>query len=60
MWFEKPSQKLTENITERTPQRDNMAYGSHQGDENWAKILGKWHAGGLTSILWKTKGVNPG
>lgn len=41
MWFEKPSQKLTENITEHTPQRDNMAYGSHQGDENQAKILGK-------------------
>lgn len=28
MWFEKPSQKLTENITEHTPQRDNMAYCS--------------------------------
>lgn len=41
MQFEKPSQKLTENITEHTPQRDNMAYGSHKGDENQDKIQAK-------------------
>lgn len=40
MLFEKPSQKLTENITEHIPQRDNTAYGSHQGDENQAKKPG--------------------
>lgn len=38
MWFEKLLQKLTENITEHTTQRDNMACGSHQGDENQYKI----------------------
>lgn len=41
MWFEKPSQKLTENITEHTPWRGNMAYGSHQGGENQVKIQAK-------------------
>lgn len=38
MWFEKLSQKLAENITEHTTQRDNRTCGSHQGDKSQYKI----------------------